>query len=211
VTARPRLACLAAVVLLAACGATRERERRDFERMRVQQRLDLYGASAVLPGGTSMQPPPPGVVSRETAAQQARFAIDSVSAGAVTTIPLSVTPQLLARGKNRFAIYCAACHGAGGYGGSIVAENMDPPRPPSFHSARIRALPVGYLYYVATHGIGRMPSYAAQLAPQDRWAVIAYIRDLQSRGAATEAERADSSNAARIGNLGTVGAAGAPR
>lgn len=206
------LIALSTLATFAACGVSSERERVDFERMRVQQRYDLYAASTVLPGGTTMQPPPPGTVSTEMAAQDARFAIDSISAGTVTTIPLTVTTQLLARGKDRFGIYCAACHGAGGYGGSVVAQNMDPPRPPSLHSARIRALPVGYLYYVATHGIGRMPSYAAQLAPDDRWAVVAYIRELQARGATTPPEVADSASATRIGTVDTAsGTTGVPR
>jgi mono/diheme cytochrome c family protein len=199
------------LTMLVACARSREREQYEFERMRVQQRYDLYGTSTVLPGGASMQAPPSGTISRETAAREARFAIDSLSAGTVTAIPITVTPQLLARGKNRFGIYCAVCHGAGGYGGSIVAANMDAPRPPSLRSDRIRTLPVGYIYYVATHGIGRKPQYAAQLDPEDRWAVVAYIRDLQAHAAATPAEVADSVTAGRLHALDSLGAAGASR
>lgn len=197
-------ACLAsAMVVAAACRVTHERERVDFERMRVQQRDVLYGASSQLPGGMDMQAPPSGTVSREAATQLAAFVPAAATAtpspsAALTTIPIAVTPRLLARGKNRFGIYCAVCHGMGGFGGSIVAENMGPPRPPSFHAARLLAVPDGYIFGVATNGLGRMPSYAAELSPEDRWAVVAYIRQLQQRGATTPEERVDSLRAIQI-------------
>jgi mono/diheme cytochrome c family protein len=85
---------------------------------------------------------------------------------------------LLARGQQRFGIYCAPCHGFGGDGdGMIVQRGM--PRPPSFHSARLRTAPDAHFMAVITQGYGVMYSYADRVAPRDRWAIIAYIRALQ--------------------------------
>ncbi len=189
------------------CTTSPERERVDFERMRVQQRYDLYGASRAFPNGAMMQHPPAGTVSRETAAT----AEAGAPADSLASIPMAVTPQLLARGRERFGIYCAVCHGPGGYGGSIVASNMGIPRPPSLRSAALRARPIGYVFYVATNGRGRMPAYAPQLSPADRWAVAAYIQQMQTHGATTDEERADSARALEIHKLdSTAAAAGRP-
>jgi mono/diheme cytochrome c family protein len=90
-----------------------------------------------------------------------------------------VTMALLERGRQRFGIYCAVCHGQAGYGdGQIVQRGF--PAPPSYHSARLRRLSNQHIYDVITHGYGVMFSYAQRVAPEDRWAIIAYIRALQA-------------------------------
>jgi len=86
-------------------------------------------------------------------------------------------------GAAKFRVYCGVCHGSAGFGGSTVAENMGPPRPPSLRSARIATVPVGYIFGVATNGLGRMPSYAGVLSASERWDVVAYIRQLQQQPA----------------------------
>ena len=116
----------------------------------------------------------------------------------VASVPLSLTPAQLVLGERKFTIYCAVCHGDGGFGGSIVAENMGPPRPPSLRSDSLVARPDGYIFDVATHGKGRMPAYAAELTPMERWAVIGYIRMLQQSRTLTPAQRSDSLRAAAI-------------
>jgi mono/diheme cytochrome c family protein len=109
------------------------------------------------------------------------------------SIPVPVTPELLAEGGENFGIYCAACHGAGGYGGSIVAMNMQPPRPPSLVTGHGAEHPPGHYYHVITEGMGRMPSYAAELSVMERWAVVAYLtRVLQQPHELSPAEAADS-------------------
>ncbi|ADJ28063.1 conserved hypothetical protein [Nitrosococcus watsonii C-113] len=93
-------------------------------------------------------------------------------------IPLPITVKLLKRGQERFNIYCAPCHGQAGHGdGMIVRRGF--PSPPSYHSARLRDAPDAHFYNVMTQGFGRMFSYAARVEPQDRWAIVAYIRALQ--------------------------------
>ena len=95
-----------------------------------------------------------------------------------TEFPFPVTAQVLARGQERFNIYCAICHGATGYGdGMIVRRGYR--RPPSYHTDQLRQAPVGHFFDVITNGWGAMPDYAAQIPVQDRWAIIAYVRALQ--------------------------------
>lgn len=89
-----------------------------------------------------------------------------------------ITPELLARGKERFEITCAACHGYTGEGGGIIVQRGFP-QAVSFHIDRLREVNDGYIYDVITNGFGRMYSYAARVAPEDRWAIIAYVRALQ--------------------------------
>jgi mono/diheme cytochrome c family protein len=96
----------------------------------------------------------------------------------VDTFPLPVTPELVARGQERYNIFCSACHGAVGYGdGMIVRRGYR--RPPSMHEDRLRQAPVGHFFDVMTNGWGAMPSYAPQVPVRDRWAIVAYIRALQ--------------------------------
>ncbi|HEX4682419.1 MAG TPA: cytochrome c [Gemmatimonadaceae bacterium] len=186
-------ACTAGTAFTA-CTRSQERERVDFERMRVQQGYGLYGTSGSFANGQSMQSPPAGTISREHAAEQQ----SSTARAPTRDAPVTITPALLARGKDRFDIYCAVCHGAGAFGGSIVAENMGRPRPPSLRTAAVRAQPAQYLFDVATRGKGRMPPYAPQLSFGDRWAVVAYIRQLQSSASSSADQLADSVRARQI-------------
>ncbi len=186
---------LTACSLVISCRGSHERERADFERMRLQQRYTLYAASPSFANGQSMQSPPAGTVSRE----------------ALATVPIVVTPQLLARGKDRFTIYCAVCHGAGGFGGSLVAENMGQPRPPSLRSQALLTRPVEYIFTVATAGKGRMPAYAPQLTASDRWAVASYVHALQSDTTRSTDDVKDSLMAEQIARIDSAAAAAAAR
>jgi mono/diheme cytochrome c family protein len=96
----------------------------------------------------------------------------------LATSPVPVTRELLARGRERFAIYCAVCHGEDGYGQGIVVRRGFPP-PPSYHEDRLRTAPDGHFYDVITRGYGVMLPFADRLTPADRWAVVAYVRALQ--------------------------------
>jgi len=100
--------------------------------------------------------------------------------------PFPVTTEVVARGRERFNIYCAPCHARTGDGrGMIVQRGYK--QPPSFHDQRLRDISVGYLFNVITAGFGVMPSYAPQVPVNDRWAIISYIRALQlSRNASIE-------------------------
>lgn len=199
-----------ALVMLAAlgCGSSRERERVDFERMRLQQRYDLYGSSSIFPNRADMQAPPAGTVSRETMADTGVIGTGTLNGTAVASIPISLTAAQRATGEKMFRIYCAVCHGPAGFGGSTVAENMGPPRPPSLRSARLVAAPPGYIFAVATHGLGRMPSYASELTTAERWEVVAYIKQLQLTPAIARNARDDSLRALAIQRSDSLVAAG---
>jgi mono/diheme cytochrome c family protein len=97
---------------------------------------------------------------------------------ALDTFPFPVTKDVMARGRERYNIYCAPCHDLTGAGrGMIVRRGYR--QPPSYHIERLRQVANGYLYDVITSGFGAMPDYAAQINPHDRWAIVAYIRALQ--------------------------------
>ncbi len=96
----------------------------------------------------------------------------------VEVFPLPVTKEIVDRGKERYEIFCAACHGLTGNGdGMIVRRGFR--RAASFNDDRLRQAPVGHFFDAITNGWGVMPAYAPQIPAQDRWAIIAYIRALQ--------------------------------
>src|SRR5262245_11743616 len=102
----------------------------------------------------------------------------------MSTLPFALTPQVMNRGQERFNIYCSPCHGRLGYGNGMVVQRGFR-APPSYHIDRLRQAPIGHFYDVMTNGFGAMPSYADKVAPDDRWAVAAYIRALQLSQRAT--------------------------
>ena len=101
-----------------------------------------------------------------------------------TIFPFPVDEKVMARGQERFNIYCSPCHGRTGDGdGMIVRRGYR--RPPSLADERLRDAPVGHFFDVITNGFGAMPDYAAQIKPEDRWAITAYVRALQLSAYAT--------------------------
>lgn len=89
---------------------------------------------------------------------------------------------MLLRGQERFNIFCSPCHGRAGDGqGMIAVRGLAQRRmPANYHTPRLRAMPNGHFYDVITNGFGVMYSYASRIqAPEDRWAIVAYIRALQ--------------------------------
>ena len=96
----------------------------------------------------------------------------------VADFPFPVTREVLLRGEQRYNIFCSPCHDRAGTGRGMVVQRGYK-QPPSYHIDRLRSSPVGYLYNVVTEGFGVMPSYASQIPPEDRWAIVAYVRALQ--------------------------------
>jgi mono/diheme cytochrome c family protein len=96
----------------------------------------------------------------------------------VEVFPIAVTEKVVTRGKERYEIFCSACHGLTGNGdGMIVRRGFR--RAASFNDDRLRQAPVGHFFDAITNGWGTMPSYAPQIPTEDRWAITAYIRALQ--------------------------------
>lgn len=92
--------------------------------------------------------------------------------------PIQITRADLARGRERFEIYCTPCHGRLGDGhGMIVSRGLQ--QPPTYHDDRLRNGPVGHFFDVMTNGYGAMYPYASRVSVDDRWRIAAYIRALQ--------------------------------
>ncbi len=126
----------------------------------------------------------------EEAAIQENAAVAPAAAGEpdlpwVTEFPIEVDDTLFELGKRKFEQNCAVCHGFGGYGDGLVSQralNLAQGywlQPTSLHEDRIVQQPVGRLYYTVANGKGKMAGYAASLNPQERWAVVLYVRALQ--------------------------------
>jgi mono/diheme cytochrome c family protein len=126
-----------------------------------------------------MRLPPPGTVSRDRILGHSELTQGMAGAAYVTTWPVPVTRALLERGRDRFDITCAACHGVRGDGVSEVARHMSMRKPPSLLDHPVSAFPPGRLFNVITFGYGLMPAYDTHLSLTDRWATVAYVRALQ--------------------------------
>ena len=94
------------------------------------------------------------------------------------TFPVPVNAELVARGRERYNVFCSPCHGRTGQGNGMIVQRGFR-APPSFHDERLRTAPVGYYVNVETNGFGAMPDYATQVPVADRWAIASYIRALQ--------------------------------
>ncbi len=160
-----RAAAILALVFLAACR----------QEMAEQPKYQALDPSELWADGASARPAPEGTVARGALERET-----------VAETPPPATPALLARGRERYEIYCAPCHGLdGGGGGRVVQRGF--PAPPSYRVPRLMKAPARHFYDVITDGYGIMYSYADRVKPEDRWAITAYIRALQLAGA--EAER----------------------
>lgn len=96
----------------------------------------------------------------------------------VARIPVPVDAALLERGRNRFQIFCTPCHSRLGDGNGMIVQRGYK-QAASYHTDRMRAIEDGYFFDVITNGFGQMQGYAAQVKPEDRWAIVSYIRALQ--------------------------------
>jgi len=92
--------------------------------------------------------------------------------------PIEVTHELMELGQKKYTIFCQVCHGASGNGQGIT-RSYGMIATASYHDDRLRDMAVGEIFNTITHGKGQMNSYADKLSPEERWAVIAYVRALQ--------------------------------
>ncbi|QOZ44562.1 cytochrome c [Bradyrhizobium sp. CCBAU 53340] len=149
------------------------------QNMDEQPRYSEYSRAALFRGSV-LRPPPANTVARD----------DLDREQAAKTKPV-LSAQLLARGRERFRIFCSPCHGGAGDGTGIVVQR-GMPGPTSYHDDRLRTADDQYFFDVITNGHDAMYSYAARVPPGDRWAIVAYIRALQlSRRASLDDVPAD--------------------
>lgn len=150
--------------------------------MQDQPRYEAYEKNNFFDNGMASRLPVEGTVARGELRENVALYTGKTGTGAqaalVNTMPIPVNEQTLARGQDRYNAFCAACHGMTGKGdGMVVRRGFR--APPPFTNERLLEAPVGHYFDVITNGFGAMPDYASQVAPEDRWAIVAYIRALQ--------------------------------
>lgn len=146
--------------------------------MHTQPRYNPEAASTFFDDGRSERPVIPGTVARTQLRTDEAFYTGKVNGVEVNSFPFPITQKVLARGRERYNIYCTPCHDRVGNGQGMIVQRGFPP-PPSYHIDRLRQAPVGHFFSVMTNGYGTMYSYAERVSPEDRWAIAAYIRALQ--------------------------------
>jgi mono/diheme cytochrome c family protein len=158
---------------------------RTMKNMYVQPKLGPDAASPLFADGKGSRPPPPGSVpvavgdlAKTSSGQHGREELAARDIANAADAPPTPDAALLQRGQARYDFYCAPCHSPVGDGdGMIVRRGF--PRPPSLHQARLRDAPDRHLFDVITQGYGVMVPYADRVTPEDRWAIVAYVRALQ--------------------------------
>jgi mono/diheme cytochrome c family protein len=150
-----------------------------------QPKYSMQQESEYFDDHRTMRPPVDGVISREEEIDP-KIAHGTTDTGYVMVVPPEVVTRsggmdaMLARGKERYGIYCTPCHGLTGAGdGIVVKRNVGMPPPPTYHQDRIRHMPDGQLFATIENGVRNMPAYGPQIPTQDRWAIVEYVRALQ--------------------------------
>jgi mono/diheme cytochrome c family protein len=153
--------------------------------MQNQPRYEPLEQSDFFANDMASRPLVAGTVARGQLNEDVAFQTGKDSDGRfIADVPLELSREMLERGQNRFNIYCTPCHARTGDGDGMVVQRGFK-RPPSFHIERLREAPAGHFFDVMTNGFASMPSYAVQIEPRDRWAIVAYIRVLQRSQYAT--------------------------
>jgi mono/diheme cytochrome c family protein len=153
--------------------------------MAKQPKFKAQSPNPLFADGRAMRPPVAGAVAQGDPRHD-EVLFSGLSNGRwTTTFPVPVTPTLMRRGQERFDIFCSTCHGLAGAGDGMISKRADQLQegtwvpPASYHTELIRKREVGHLFNTITHGIRNMPSYGSQVPPEDRWAIVAYVRALQ--------------------------------
>jgi mono/diheme cytochrome c family protein len=155
--------------------------------MHDQPKYKPLGRSDFFADERASRPLVEGTISRGHLREDALRFTGKVDGKPADLFPFAITEQVMARGRERFDIFCSPCHGRTGAGdGMIVRRGFR--QPPTFHQDRLRQVPAGYVYDVISNGFGLMPDYAQQIPVDDRWAIVAYLRALQRSQKASVAD-----------------------
>ena len=168
---------MAATLVLAGC----RQDMHDQPKFFPQRGTTLYA------DGRSVRPQVANTVARNQLHQDSYFYTGLVDGKEGDGLPFPVTAQVLERGQERYNIYCTPCHSRVGNGEGMIVERGYA-KAGDMHTDRLRTAPLGHFFHVITNGYGAMPDYASQVAPADRWAIVAYIRALQLSQNATQAD-----------------------
>ncbi len=135
----------------------------------------------------AMRPPVAGTVARGMLATDTHLYLGVVGEQWAEGFPpeLEIDASFMARGQERYDIFCATCHGLDGDGNGMISQRAEQLAegtwiaPLSYHTPTVRERPVGHIYNTITSGIRTMPAYGTQVPVEDRWAIVAYVRALQ--------------------------------
>jgi hypothetical protein len=152
--------------------------------MHDQPRVKAAGKSTFFADMRNNRPLVPGTVARGRLQEDDHLYRGRIDGKPAETFPFAVTADVLARGRERYSIFCMPCHSPIGDGnGMIVQRGLK--RPPSLHIERLQAATPGYMFEVITNGFGVMYDFSDRISVEDRWAIIAYLRALQRSQNAT--------------------------
>jgi mono/diheme cytochrome c family protein len=185
----PHLAVLTLLLGLGGCrGApTQEEPVVPIRNMHQQPRYNAQGSSVFFSDGRAMRPLVPHTVAQEMEPElEVETGWSDDRQTWVLTIPVPVVDgfggmaELVARGQDRYDIYCSACHGFAGDGDGAVAQRAGGPiSPPTYHADAIRRMPDGQMFATISRGVRNMPAHGHSIPPRDRWAIVGYVRALQ--------------------------------
>lgn len=173
---------IASILLISAAGMAGCRQDMHNQPKFIPQRGTTFYAD-----GRSARPQVEETVARSQLHEDAYFYTGMQNGQEGAAMPFPVTMDVLARGQERYNVYCTPCHSRVGNGvGMIVSRGYA--KAGNFHTARLQNAPLGHFFSVITNGYGAMPDYSAQLTPADRWAVVAYVKALQLSQNAQESD-----------------------
>lgn len=182
------LAVAGAVALAAGCDGRREsREVLNMPDMHFSTTYKAQEPNPMSPTGSTLLP-----VEGTVPTHWQPYTIADADADRLANAlenPLPRTEEVLRTGEKYYNIFCVMCHGPAGDGmGTVIKANAGMPMPPTFHSDKMtKEWKDGRIFHVITRGQGNMPSYAARIEPQDRWAVVHYVRTIQQAGLKAQA------------------------
>jgi mono/diheme cytochrome c family protein len=166
-------------------------------------RYEAFEASTTFADGRASRNLPVGTVARGWLREDEALYTGKVNGQLVDTFPFAISHDDLARGQQRFNVYCTPCHGRLGDGqGMVVQRGLR--QAASYHQDRLRQERIGYFFDVITNGFGAMQGYAEQVPVRDRWLIAAYVRALQL----SQNAKVDDVPADKRGELDGVRAAG---
>lgn len=166
-----RFACYGLLVFAAGCHWD----------MWTQPKLKAQDKSEFFRDGSASRMPVKGTVPYGAEIGDPALTRGYVDGRLVEQMPVPLTAELLERGQERFSVFCRHCHGATGDGQGMIAQrgfNVERPVA-SYHTQRLREMPIGHFFDVITNGYGAMFPYSDRIPVEDRWAIAAYIRVLQ--------------------------------
>jgi mono/diheme cytochrome c family protein len=166
----PRIVQAASILIVFCAGCRQD--------MHDQPRYTALKPSTFFGDGSSVRPPVAGTVARGDLRDDDLLYTGKQSDEPTAVFPFPIDDAVMARGRERFDIYCSPCHGRTGAGDGVVVQRGFT-KPPSLITGRLLEAPPGHFFEIITNGFGAMPDHAAQVRVRDRWAIIAYIRALQ--------------------------------